>query len=381
MRRFLSFLLVLFALFGAVSAKEVSFIYINGSNNNNEKMKNWFFEGINKLHPKMKSAFEEDTFTREKFLKNGEDTIKAEAVPFFWGDMSKVELEKITRDLNIAKVFSPKISQLVREAFAYCLHDAIWVSKVHNMNPIVDKLHQEIMTQYKNGNSTVLFGYSAGSFVSYQYMLEKSRYIDPKVVLNQLKMPEEVHSRLSEIHVNRTCTDAIQASKLAVLSISGELSANRNIEQIEEIYTELNNYTESYCAPDDAVLGVVNFASPFPLFYSEIGDMKSFITSLSKLLYVHMIENGKFYLTVNWANDPLGFPSGKNADFDEVQKLLGVKIVNPTGYIYDKSDKKSRALFFAAHTSYWSNAKRFAKNVVEAYKLGYLNYYGAKNDL
>ena len=29
----------------------ISFVYINGSNNNDEKMSNWYIEGVQKLHP------------------------------------------------------------------------------------------------------------------------------------------------------------------------------------------------------------------------------------------------------------------------------------------------------------------------------------------
>lgn len=36
----------------------VSFVYINGSNNNDEKMRNWYIEGVQKLHPVMKKKFE-----------------------------------------------------------------------------------------------------------------------------------------------------------------------------------------------------------------------------------------------------------------------------------------------------------------------------------
>ena len=41
----------------------VSFIYINGSNNNDEKMKNWYEEGVKKLHPALKKQFEKAGIT------------------------------------------------------------------------------------------------------------------------------------------------------------------------------------------------------------------------------------------------------------------------------------------------------------------------------
>ena len=46
----------------ASAADSLSFIYINGSNNNDQKMKSWYEKGVNKLHPVM----------RKKFLTNSE---------------------------------------------------------------------------------------------------------------------------------------------------------------------------------------------------------------------------------------------------------------------------------------------------------------------
>lgn len=42
----------------AFAVNDVSFIYINGSNNNDEKMKNWYEEGVRKLHPVLRKKFE-----------------------------------------------------------------------------------------------------------------------------------------------------------------------------------------------------------------------------------------------------------------------------------------------------------------------------------
>ena len=39
----------------------LTFLYINGSNNNDTKMKNWYIKGVNKLHPVMKKKFEKNS--------------------------------------------------------------------------------------------------------------------------------------------------------------------------------------------------------------------------------------------------------------------------------------------------------------------------------
>lgn len=358
-------------------AREISFIYINGSGNNEQKTKDWFFEGVNKLHPFMKKAFETNDFTCEKFLMKGQDSIKQEPVIFFWGEMSRVEIEKLGQKLHYAKMLSPKIAQFVREVFAYWIHDAIWVSKSQNMKPITDKLHEDVMSEYNNGNQIVLLGYSAGSFVSYEYLLRKSRYIDTNRFLDHLKEAEEENEENSTyLKLENTCIDAVEKSNIAFSSSSSKLIINQDLNQIKEIYPKLDEYSDKYCVPDDAVKGVINFASPFSLFYSEIADFNKIMNAKSRLLYIYIIESNKFLLTVNWANDPLGFPVAKNLSFEDVEELFDVHLKPNLGYVHDKSDRKSRTPFFFAHDSYWSNSKRFAETVVQAYREGYLNYYG-----
>lgn len=44
----------------------LTFLYINGSNNNDTKMKDWYIRGVNKLHPVMKKKFEKNST-----IKNG----------------------------------------------------------------------------------------------------------------------------------------------------------------------------------------------------------------------------------------------------------------------------------------------------------------------
>ena len=46
---------------------EIQFIYINGSNNNDKKMTDWFFEGVQKMHPHMYNAFNNSEFINQKF--------------------------------------------------------------------------------------------------------------------------------------------------------------------------------------------------------------------------------------------------------------------------------------------------------------------------
>ena len=59
MKRIFTLFLIIFALQSSCFATtNVSFVYLNGSNNNNTKMRNWFLSGIKKFHPTLKNQIE-----------------------------------------------------------------------------------------------------------------------------------------------------------------------------------------------------------------------------------------------------------------------------------------------------------------------------------
>ena len=180
---------VIFTFFcqNAVDAIEnttgITFIYINGSNNlaynNRLKFKTAFVDSVKKLHPQIKQRFEQDELIKEIFLQNGKYTINPEPIMFYWGDRSLKVVETLDRDLKSASKYSSKIAHQARSIFAHCLHDAVWVQKPQNMISVLEDLHKVVNAEVSKGNKVVLLGYSAGSFVTYQYYMKKSDSIIP----------------------------------------------------------------------------------------------------------------------------------------------------------------------------------------------------------
>ena len=83
-----------------------------------------------------------------------------------------------------------------------------------------------------------------------------------------------------------------------------------------------------------------------------------------------------FWLTVNFADDPLGYPVVTNLNSEEIEKRHNIQFnKNGRGFYYDKSNVKSPATFLGAHTSYWNCAKKFSKAVADAYQEGYRCFY------
>lgn len=368
------------------SSTDITFIYINGSNNlaynNRLKFKTAFIEDVNKLHPQIKKRFEENDLIKEIFLKNGEYTINSEPTTFYWGDRSLKVVETLDKDLAEAKKYSPKIAHQARSIFAHCLHDAVWVQKPQNMTNVLDDLHKIVTANVQKGKKVVLLGYSAGSFVTYQYYLTKATSIIPsQLTLGQYD--KEVENYIAKTPVNPTCFDAlIDADVIKYNPATGKFLPNKDIDVFKRNYADLDKYTAQACFPNGAVKGIVGFASPQRLFYSDFTDTETSINFISNLMAKSIIENDVFYLTVNYNNDPFGFSNSENFTYKKLKEnneILSKYLKEGKGFIYNKSDNYVPRTFITAHLAYWKTPKRFAKAIVKAFNEGYPNFYNIEN--
>lgn len=371
-------LILLFFLFLQTSCfaqTGITFLYINGSNNNDIRMKNWYENGVKKLHPYLKKNFEENEFTKQYFLKNGKNYIEKEPLIFFWGYKSHEDLSFVEKNLAISKSFSTWFAYQIRYALTCFLHDAIWVQKYHNMLPVLDELHQMVKAEAKKGNKIVLYGYSAGSFITYEYLLTRLPYINVTDFFNNVSVSKSEKDFVAKHPMKNTCMTAL-GQELAVFSAAGHIVPNdQNEEVFREDYLRLNKLTDEYCVPDNSIKGIVNFATPLVLFYSDLSDPNYQITYYNRLLFKYIIENDMFWLTVNYRADPLGFPGGKNLTIEEMENAANIDIEPHAGFIYDQSDTWGRNSALATHTSYWATRKIFSKAVVRAYVNGYKHQY------
>jgi len=353
----------------------ITFLYINGSNNNDEKMKNWYETGVKKLHPHMKKAFEADPLSNKYFLKNGKYYINEKPGIFFWGDKSHADLSFVEKNLAISKSFSSWSAYQIRLALTKFLHDAIWVQKYHNMSPLLDDLHKMVTEEAQNGNKVVLYGYSAGSFITYEYLQSRLPYINVVDFFDKVGVPKEEKEFVAKHPMKNTCMAAIGDARLAVFSAVGHIIPNANPEAFKQYYIHLDDSTDKVCVQHNSVKGIVNFASPLVLFYSDLSDPNFDLTYYNRLLFKYIIENDMFWITVNYRADPLGFPGGRNLTIEEMEEKANIDIEPHAGFIYDQSDTWGRNSALATHTSYWTTRKIFSKAVVRAYVNGYRHQY------
>lgn len=358
--------------------QSIRFIYINGSNNNTEKDRRVFYNGMKKLHPRIKKAFESNSFTKENFLKNDTYSIANDPKVFFWGYDSGSSYVSMKTSLVSLDFVSPKIAQAVRTLIASVIHDAVWVQKEKNMQKIVNDLHKDVMFSYNRGEKVVLLGHSAGSFVTYRYLFHKLRVISPESMAAGLEKDEngKIDPFYRKHPVKSTCLDAITRDKLGVYSMTDGLVRNENEQKLKANYLNLDKYTDSVCVPDDGVIGVVNYGSPVALFYSDISvrtpDSSNYNLDILKFLQ----KNNMFLITVNFANDPIGFPLTRNVSAEEYENIYNTKFSpEGKGFVYSKSDFVSPLNVMGAHNSYWKCPDKFAKAIVKAYSDGYKTFY------
>lgn len=373
---------VLLSLFLApvFAANDVSFIYINGSNNNDEKMKTWYEEGVKKLHPVLKKKFEHNSEIKRYYAALGGLQVKTEPVIFFWGDKSERDLAFVKNQLDVSKAISSSGAYIARSLIAQYMHDAIWVQKTHNMLPILEELNQKVKAEAKEESDVILYGYSAGTFVTYEYLFNKLRYINLADIFEALKPDDEFLAFIKSNPRKDTCISALSYNYAGIgsLSESGHIILNQNTEKLKENYLKLDEMTELACAPEGKVRGIVNFASPLVLFYSDLADSEYELNYYNKLMTKYILENGIFWITVNFREDPLGFPTSRNLTINEISDRLGLQIENPSGVIFDDSGVWSKRMFAFAHTSYWSARGTFSKAVVKSFVDGYKFQYDSE---
>ena len=347
----------------------IRFIYLNGSNANDEKARQDYTDGVFKTQKQIKLIMENDETISKNLLENGKYTINERPSILFWGFQSQKSLNAVNNDLAIASLVSPKIAQSVRKLISHCLHDAIWIQKDHNMKKVMDQLHRMVIDAHEQGEKVILLGHSAGSFVTFNYLLHKIKAVDIDTLMDRKAISNHEHC---------TCADAIIDSKLGYQLANGNIVLDVDRLSKDEIYKRLDRFSEKSCMPDNTVAGIINFGSPLSLFYPDIAGGDSLVSEKQQFAFVkHILEDNIFYLTVNFADDPIGFPVGRNGTAQDIEMQFNSSIdKNARGFLYNYSSVKSPATFASAHSSYWKHPKKFAKMCKDAYIKGLQNFYG-----
>lgn len=367
---FLFFILPL----NAFAQTGISFIYINGSNIYNPKIHKRYVSWIQKFHPNIKNAFEHNPCAQKYFLKDGKYFIEKAPITFFWGDNCYSSTVRANKNSNGSKGFVTCLAYKIRLIAENVLHDIIWVQKHSNMNLVLDNLHKVVKAEVQKCNKIVLYGYSSGSFITYEYLLTRIPYINVAEFFNSANISKEQKDFVSQNPMKNTCMSTLE-KELAVFSSGGHIVINNDFASFKKSYMKLNEETDTICIPDNAVIGVINLGSPLALFYSDISAPDFELTYYNRLLYKYILENDIFWLNVNYHEDPLSFPCRRNLTIEEIENITDLDIETHTGFIYDQSTVKG-GFSALTHLSYLSTKKALPKSVVKAYVEGYSHQHG-----
>lgn len=372
MKRVIATIFLFFALFLKASAQTgVSFIYINGSDINNPKIIKWYKKGIQKFHPEIKSAFDKDCFIHEHLLKNGQYYIEQAPVTFYWGDKC-YDGEAQSRQIPCFGAVT-RLSKFIRMTAKNVLHDIIWVQKPQNMTYVLDNLHKTVTYELQKCNKVLLWGYSSGSIITYEYLLERTTDIDVADLMNRADITKEQRGFALKHPSKDTCMSAI-SQNLGTFSADGHLIVDKDFNTFKKNYLNLNAQSDGVCIPENAVIGVVNIASPLVLFHSDISGLDFRVDYYNRLLYKYILEHDTFWLTVNYREDPMSFPVFKNLELSEMEFFTDLDITPCGGFIYDKSDITG-GIWAMTHMSYLSTSKSLSKKIAKAYREGYKCQY------
>lgn len=362
------------------NAQNIDIVYIHGA----YETRDAFNESVKNVHDDMIEQFQNDSLIHKKLLNGGKKRIGAEPVIFFWADKTEENLKTLDKALSYVKNVGSKIAQFGRATLSHTLHDAIWISKSVNSTPLLNNLNEVVKQENAKGNQVILYGYSAGSLLATQYLTQKMPIINIEDIVknDNSSYVGRYFTRQSKNHKFKpTCMDALKESKILFYTDNDEFVTNPDISYLKRELPLLDEYTDKYCSPKGAVEGFVVFGTPMTTFDSSASQQGTSTNALFQLAMKYIVENDIFFIVLNYENDFIGMPLAGKPRFEDLQKSDFLKdTVNNGGFLYDASGVRCRTSIISSHMAYWSNGKRFAKNIVKSYNDGYKFFYLQETD-
>lgn len=371
----------------AVRCETLQFVYIHGTNRNTDKSQGDFNEEVTKLHPYIKAALEKEPLVQAHLLENGQLSISPQTINFFWGDKSHLSIQAVRRNIFIPQLNKGflHLGQRAREKLAFTLHDAIWVEQQTNKKSIVEALFDSVM---KGGTQPImLMGHSAGSLVSFDFLMYRLPYLDIQDFAKDLHADPVVLANIKAAGTQNTCLEALLSSSAIRYDAQGKLVPFfKSIEpqippDLLTIYRRqwletLPAFTKQYCLPENKVRGLVTFGSPLALFFSLAANPEKDESYLTASMVSYMLAHNIAWLHVNHWDDFIALPlPDKPRILEVVTNRLGSPPVLKGGFVANYIYLGHGANFYNAHSWYWRDPKAFAEAVAKDYHQGYLNWY------
>lgn len=374
----------------AARCEALQFVYIHGTNQNTDKSQGHFDEEVTKVHPYIKAALEKEPLVQTHLLENGQLSISPQTINFFWGDKSHLAIQAVRRNIFVPQLDKGwlHLGQRAREKLAFTLHDAIWVEQQTNKKAIVGDLFETVM---KGGTQPImLMGHSAGSLVSFDFLMYRLPYLDIQDFAQDLHADPVVLAHIKAAGTQHTCLEALLSSSAIRYDAQGKLVPFfKGIEpqippDLLTIYRKqwlesVPAFTKQYCLPENKVRGLVTFGSPLALFYSLAANPQKDESYLTASMVSYMLAHNIAWLHVNHWDDFIALPlPNKQRILEVVTNRMGSPPVLKGGFVANYIYLGHGANFYNAHGWYWRDPKAFAQAVAKDYHQGYLDWYPNK---
>jgi len=365
----------------------LKFVYVHGTNQNAAESQQKFTREVAGLQPYLKAALEQEPLAEAHLLDGGRMKIDPQTLDFFWGDKSHVSIEAVRRNIFLPQLNRGflKLGERSRKKLAFTLHDAIWVEQQSNKKAIIGDLFEQVS---KTGTQPImLLGHSAGSLVTFNFLLYRLPYLDMRDFAQELRVSPEVMSKLQAGGDSYTCLEALLSSSGIRYDVHGKLSPFfTGIEpqlppELLSLYRtqwfeSMPRFTQQYCLPQNKVRGMVTFGSPLALFYSLAANPEKDESYLTMSMVSYMLAHNIAWLHVNHWDDFIALPlPGRKRVIEVTTRRLSHPLVMNGGFVENYIYQGGGATFVHAHSWYWTRPRAFAQAVARAYHDGYLDWY------
>lgn len=365
----------------------LDFVYIHGSNLNHGGSAAVFRRNVNRVHPILREEIPANPKMRQYFL-NG-STINPNPIPFYWGDQSKTEISFLQGQLNTPLFMKYKLSRVVRDKLALVLHDAVWLQKQENKQPVLQSLFETSQQSLKKDHDIFYLGHSCGTMILFDFMLYRLPYLNLSEFAHEFQYSTAAIQYIQTYPNQKSCLAALlninavrwdHNGKLVSFLKDFDLNNPERYESIRSDYaqlklSELQEATERNCLPDDSIRGLITFGTPLVVFNSDLSNRNKNESYLTAKMVEYMFEHHMIWLNVNHINDPLGIPVPFGEQLSVASKKLNLIINRQGGFTWDYLTLSKGGRVYNAHSWYWHNPLPFSSAIIQAYANGYEYWY------
>ncbi|MBY0405113.1 MAG: hypothetical protein K2X66_14525 [Cyanobacteria bacterium] len=385
--------------------QSIDFVYVHGVNTHKKDSDKIIKSKFTRFHQSLLNSFEKDPLAKKVLLnetllphsplENAHIQISKTPSIFYWNQLNQGSIEAVHDNLNIFKSVQSRVSSLIQFNLATMMQDVFWLVKRHNQIQFNDSLNHHLREKVDSKHQVVLFGYSGGSVISYEYLLYYLPYIDMYEVLKRQKapLPADIVESFHPEEKRYACLQALLDSDFSRFNRQGDMVLFfselqlKNMDALNQIkldYTRektplLFSKISDICLPPNRIRGLVTFGSPLTALTSSSTKNRDVEAKAGLAMVKYFFEHDIFWLNLNRLNDPLGLPLDENAILTAVQeKFQWDTPKTPGGFIYNNGTGTKGALFYNAHMWYLEKPDIFATFVSDSLKEGYQKFYHDK---